>query len=195
MAEEGNVAGKRDVLSEGGVQAYRRSHDAEAIRTDDPERAETSFLQNLGLKARALRADLLESSGNNDSSLYAGGYTFADETRNRGRGGDDHGEIDAARNASYGRVAGQPQHFGSPRVNRKDLVARFRTAEILDHGAADTFLPRGGADNSDASWAEDEIERVPLGAQDIVRGLLDDLELVIHRMGILMGSGVVQAQK
>jgi hypothetical protein len=64
-------------------------------------------------------------------------------------------------------------------------VARFSAWEIFrpkifDYGAADTSLAVGGADDGYASWAEDEIERKPLRAQDIVRGFLDEVELVTH---------------
>src|SRR4029077_19536561 len=136
LAEEGDIAGPRRILGEGGVQADRRIHHPQTVGTDQAHGAATELFLNLALKFDALRSSLLESRRDHDCGFQYCIDAFADNLWNRGRGCGYDRQVNLLRNPTNARVCLAPTNFRVTRVYGIHLSVKRRMHQVLEDGSS-----------------------------------------------------------
>ncbi len=168
LADEGHVAGTRDGVSEGGVQAAQRIHHAQAVGADEPHLA-FDQLGNAALQLFTMFAKLFEAGGDHDAAGDAQLDGFRDEVGHAvGGSGHDH-QVRPLRQFADAGVRLDSQDVGALGVDRIHGAAEGAAQQVPQHGTADAAGTLGSSDERYALGHKQRVKRVSFRAINVGR--------------------------
>jgi hypothetical protein len=167
LAHEADGPGRGDPRRERGVEPVRGTHDAEAVRPNDPHAVRPRRREDPALQLGALRADLLEPGGDDDHGLDPGRGALLDGRRHRrGRGHDDD-EPGGLGQRGEVRVRPDAEDAGALLVDRVDRAAEGAADQVPEDRPTDAARLLGRPDDGDRGGREERVERVVADAEDV----------------------------
>ncbi len=160
LRDEGDVAGVRRALVEGGVQPDGGAHDAEAVGADQSDVVAVRGLHQLPLQRGAGRAGLAETGGDDDRRFHAVDAAVFEDAGHALRRGGDHHQLDRLADLGDGGIGALSLHHGMAGVDRIQRALEAALQHVLEHDLADRVGAVAGAENGHRFGCEQGIEIV-----------------------------------